>query len=379
MAVGPRVEPQAADSHGYIMLNLNIALIVITSVIMSTRLYVRGVMIQALGWDDLLAFIAWLLAIAHSSLEIVAVGHGAGSHMSSLTPEQLNAFFSLLPVNQLVFFWACGLVRLSILAFFPRLNREPRFMACVWITALINIVVSLFGFFFFLLECNPIIDLFNPGNPDRKCVSREKEAHVMWAHSIVGSFLDVVLLALPLWVVFSNMVTRPKIIKLTLIFSVGFFAAITAFIKTGMILTTNFASDPTYNMIRVCPWTALEIHVGLWCGCFPALQPLLRLVSTKLKLRSRFENGFLKFSRGSGSSTLNGDWHNDVGFGNHHVGSSNQGPRGAASDADSTTGMVELTEPNKGIRLTTDVLVKVEDRGYTRDRVEMRTRAWNAV
>lgn len=66
----------------------------------------------------------------------------------------------------------------------------------------------------------------------------------MWAHSIVGSFLDVVLLALPLWVVFSNMVTRPKIIKLTLIFSVGFFAAITAFIKTGMILTTNFASDP---------------------------------------------------------------------------------------------------------------------------------------
>ncbi|RSL80028.1 hypothetical protein CEP51_006885 [Fusarium floridanum] len=377
MAVGSRVEPQAEDSHGYIMLNLNIALIVITSVIVSTRLYVRGVMIQALGWDDLLAFIAWILAVAHSSLEIVAVGHGAGSHMSSLTPEQLNAFFSMLPVNQLVFFWACGFVRLSILAFFPRLNREPRFMACVWITALINIAISLFGFFFFLLECNPIIDLFNMAKPDRKCVSRDKEAHVMWAHSIVGCFLDVVLLALPLWVVFSNMVTRPKIIKLTLIFSVGLFAAITAFIKTGMILTTNFAADPTWNMIRVCPWTALEIHVGLWCGCFPALQPLFRLVSTKLKLRSPFESGFLKFSRGSGSSTLNGDWHND--FGNPQMGSSNRATRGAASDADSTTGMVELREPNKGIRLTTDVLVKVEDRGYSRDRVEMRTRAWNAV
>jgi hypothetical protein len=53
--------------------------------------------------------------------------------------------------------------------------------------------------------------------------------------------------------------------------------------------------------------------------------------------------------------------------------------RGAVFDADSTTGMVELREPNKGIRLTTDVLVKVEDRGYPRDRVEMRTRAWNAV
>lgn len=60
MAIGPRVESQAEDSKGYIMLNLNIALIVITSVIMSLRLYVRGVMIHALWWDDLLAFIAWV-------------------------------------------------------------------------------------------------------------------------------------------------------------------------------------------------------------------------------------------------------------------------------------------------------------------------------
>lgn len=36
-----------------------------------------------------------ILAVTHSSLEIVAVGHGAGSHISSITPEQLNAFFSV--------------------------------------------------------------------------------------------------------------------------------------------------------------------------------------------------------------------------------------------------------------------------------------------
>lgn len=62
MAAGPRAEPHADEevSHGYIMLNLNIALIVITSVMMSLRLYVRGIMIRALWWDDLLASIAWV-------------------------------------------------------------------------------------------------------------------------------------------------------------------------------------------------------------------------------------------------------------------------------------------------------------------------------
>lgn len=77
----------------------------------------------------------------------------------------------------------------------------------------------------------------------------------MWAFSIVGCFIDVALLALPLWVVFSNMMTRPKIIKLTLIFSVGFFAAVTAFIKTGMVFKTNFAADPLvylWSAHRLC-------------------------------------------------------------------------------------------------------------------------------
>lgn len=49
-------EPVA--SQGYVIRNLNIALIVITSVIMMLRLYVRGLMTKAFGLDDFIAIIA---------------------------------------------------------------------------------------------------------------------------------------------------------------------------------------------------------------------------------------------------------------------------------------------------------------------------------
>lgn len=39
-------------------------------------------------------------------------------------------------------------------------------------------------------------------------------------------------------------------------------------------------------MATIGVWTDLESHVGFWCGCFPSLQPIIRIVAFKLGLRS---------------------------------------------------------------------------------------------
>lgn len=131
-------------------------------------------------------------------------------------------------------------------------------------------------------------------------------------------------------------------------------------------------------MARVALWVVLETHVGLWCGSFPALQPLIRLVSYKIGLRSHLDSTNKQTTRGTGTSTRPGAG----GYIKQHSAidpeSDGASARVMVSGGDSTTEFVELVDVDKGIRMTTDVIVKVEDGVYSRERHEVKT-TWDAI
>lgn len=58
------------DYRGYLVRNLNICLIIISTIIVFSRLYVRIFMTKGLGLDDVATAVAYLLLVVFSGFEI---------------------------------------------------------------------------------------------------------------------------------------------------------------------------------------------------------------------------------------------------------------------------------------------------------------------
>ncbi|KAI1074563.1 hypothetical protein F5B20DRAFT_586178 [Whalleya microplaca] len=264
-------------SKGELIANLNIVLIAVSTTLLTLKLYVRGLMFKTLGIDDLLMTIALGFLITLSSLEIANVGNGSGTHMDQVPPEKLSRFFAFLTTQKLIFVVSIGIVRASIAAFYPRW-----FLRAIYAVIFVIFAITLSVFCFLLTECKNVHDLWNVGAPD--CKPKSLEAAPIWALSVVGIAVDIALIVLPIWVIALKMKLCAKTIQVVMVFCLGIFAVIIGIVRLGIIVNTDFTTDTTYKMSRVAPWTDLEGHVGLWTGCFPALQPLIRLARTKLDM-----------------------------------------------------------------------------------------------
>ncbi|PKS12343.1 hypothetical protein jhhlp_001643 [Lomentospora prolificans] len=289
------------DYKGYLQRDLNITLIAFSTFFIILRLGTRAFIVKGLGLDDVFGFIAYAALVAFSSMEVRAVGFGSGTHMEFVPGYFIPKFFEALTTQHLMYFWVVGLTRIAIVAFLLRMSNDKLYKRMVYGVGVVIILKTLAAFLFRLLECKDIKVLWlPPGSGD--CISKDAEAIMMWTHASFGIAVDFCLFALPIWVVHSKMIWSAKTIRVILIFCIGLFAVITGIVRLAIMVNTDFAIDTTYKMSTIAFWTDIEGHVGLWVACFPALQPLVRLVSFRLGLRSRLESGYRSGGRSTGKN-----------------------------------------------------------------------------
>ena len=66
---------------------------------------------------------------------------------------------------------------------------------------------------------------------------------MMVGHAISGIVIDVALMIMPIWLIYSKMIWSRRTIQVILVMSVGAFAVVTGVVRLILMMTLNFAAD----------------------------------------------------------------------------------------------------------------------------------------
>lgn len=68
---------------------------------------------------------------------------------------------------------------------------------------------------------------------------------------------------------------------LVFVFSMGLVVVVAGCLRTYWATRVMFTYDVTWNGFNVWTWTAVEVNLGVVCGCAPLLRPLVRCVISR--------------------------------------------------------------------------------------------------
>ncbi|KAI4866682.1 hypothetical protein F4820DRAFT_239403 [Hypoxylon rubiginosum] len=268
------------EYHGSTEVGLSSGLIGMSTIMFGLRIFVRLFVTKSFGLDDGLTVVAYLALMVLTVMDISAVSLGSGTHISYVPEDILYRFFELLSIQSILYFWVMALVRFAILAFIPRIVQDKIINRISWAVAAIIAAQTIGATVYRLTECIPFGDNFkSPDTPGLHCVGLKAHNGMMMGHGVIGIIVDMILLILPIWIICTKMIWSKKTLQIVLVLSIGVFAIATAIIRVALLAAIYLPIDLTWMMPFLTIWSGLEAHVGMWCCCFPALQPILRTMA----------------------------------------------------------------------------------------------------
>ncbi|KAI9779994.1 MAG: hypothetical protein M1816_003276 [Peltula sp. TS41687] len=252
------------------------------------RLYARGIVLRALGSDDVLITIATLIGAATTAgfhLKVAPLQDiykaMKEQHISKAPPElrqlQANSIRATFGANQ-AYVFELMFIKLAVVAFYRRIAVSKRHHIVLYFTAaliiaycLIHNIVHLF------FHVRPIRYNWDVSVRVTKVFFEHHDLHN--ANSGFQSAIDVILLLYPIPILIKLKANHQTKVGLAIIFSLGIFSLSATLIR----LSRSIKFSRLNNYVLTVPmqpelalWTLMEVNTAIICANLPAISALFR-------------------------------------------------------------------------------------------------------
>ncbi|KAH8884163.1 hypothetical protein GQ53DRAFT_698326 [Thozetella sp. PMI_491] len=255
--------------------NTSIVLAVISNFFVVLRIVYKLSIGQSLWWDDYAVMgliVTGLPSVILNSLGTIK--NGLGQDVWTLTPTQITNFGLDFYVMELLYFLQLAILKLTLLLFYLRIFPSVNVKRLLWATVGFTVAWGLFFVLLGAFQCSPVSYYWTKwdGLHQGTCLNVNS---IAWANAAISIALDLWMLAIPLWQVKALKIHWKKKIGVCLMFCVGTFVTVVSILRLQALVTFANSQNPTWDNLMVGLWSTIEINVGIFCVCMPALRLLL--------------------------------------------------------------------------------------------------------
>ncbi|KAK7738390.1 hypothetical protein SLS53_006205 [Cytospora paraplurivora] len=250
--------------------------LILDTVAVAARIYVRTLLIRGFGWDDAtlcLAFLGYIVACAMGFTSIyygfAADGDTSGKmHYNSVKAE---AFYF---ANQLSLYVSSGIVKIAVALVLYRLATNVRLQVTL-ITSMVVVAVWTFVttlFSSWLCASSGASDYIGSST----CTA------VGYFRMISNIFIDYFLALFPITMLWNAKMSFRMKLSVCILLGLGMFASAATIAKLAILVELGHAKGKAVDHLhyQLLIWADVELGLAIFCASSAALRPLLRRFSS---------------------------------------------------------------------------------------------------
>ncbi|CAM1501367.1 Fc.00g105290.m01.CDS01 [Cosmosporella sp. VM-42] len=240
------------------------------------RLYVRGLLIKAMGKDDWIIIVSWIGACGYTICTVIQTTWGLGlTSLDDMPPENVYNFGLVQYIGAPFYVVGIFAFKMSLLLSYLRFLIGGYRIATLVVAAIITMAhIAFMGVFLFL--CTPVSKQWDPAITGGHCA---EGVPFYLSFSSLTIVFDAVVLVLPFPALLKSKIQRRKKVVLLGLFGLGIFVTIIQIIRIRTIQSLTNYLDSSKPIL----WSIIETNIGIIIACVPTLAPLVKYFAEKTR------------------------------------------------------------------------------------------------